>query len=108
MFNRIQVKKFTAFTFYRREAAEKMLSLLRRREELNEVLKEKSAKRKESKGEKVTIAYSSTTPYLQSITSIVSRFIQLATAFYFLLLLAMVFSTISFIQSKLSNDSSST
>ncbi|VDK82801.1 unnamed protein product [Litomosoides sigmodontis] len=60
----------------RREATEKVLSLLRRREELNEVLKEKSAKKKENKGEKVTIAYSSTIPYLQSITSIVSRFIQ--------------------------------
>uniref|UniRef100_A0A0R3RYF4 FANCI_HD2 domain-containing protein n=1 Tax=Elaeophora elaphi TaxID=1147741 RepID=A0A0R3RYF4_9BILA len=60
----------------RREVAEKVLALLRRREELNEVLKEKSAKKKESKGEKVTVAYSSTTPYLQSITSIVSRFIQ--------------------------------
>ncbi|OZC09576.1 hypothetical protein X798_03269 [Onchocerca flexuosa] len=60
----------------RREAAEKLLALLRRREELNEVLKEKSAKRKESKGEKVIVTYSSTVPYLQSITSIVSRFIQ--------------------------------
>ncbi|VDK61098.1 unnamed protein product [Onchocerca ochengi] len=60
----------------RREAAEKILALLRRREELNEVLKEKSAKRKESKGEKVIVTYSSTVPYLQSITSMVSRFIQ--------------------------------
>ncbi|VBB28456.1 unnamed protein product [Acanthocheilonema viteae] len=60
----------------RREATEKVLALLRRHEELNEILKEKSAKKKESKGEKITIAYSSTMPYLQSITSIVSRFIQ--------------------------------
>ncbi|KAM3723610.1 Fanconi anemia group I protein [Dirofilaria immitis] len=60
----------------RREAAEKVLALLRRREELNEVLKEKLAKKKESKGEKVTVACSSTVPYLQSVTNIVSRFIQ--------------------------------
>lgn len=73
----------TSYIFYRRETTEKVLALLRRREELNEVLKEKSAKKKENKSEKVTIAYSSTTPYLQSITSIVSRFIQLATIFYF-------------------------
>ncbi|CAG9537085.1 unnamed protein product [Cercopithifilaria johnstoni] len=60
----------------RREVTEKVLALLRRREELDEVLKEKSAKKKESKGDKIAIAYSSTTPYLQSITSILSRFIQ--------------------------------
>ncbi|KAK6101741.1 FANCI helical domain 2 family protein [Brugia pahangi] len=60
----------------RREEAEKVLALLRRREEINEILKEKSAKKKESKGEKITVSYSSTTPYLQSITSIISRFIQ--------------------------------
>lgn len=72
------MKAFTAFSyaFYRREAAEKLLMLLRRREELNEVLKEKTAKKKESKGEKITVAYSSTIPYLQSITSIVLQFIQ--------------------------------
>uniref|UniRef100_A0AAF5PPN5 FANCI helical domain-containing protein n=1 Tax=Wuchereria bancrofti TaxID=6293 RepID=A0AAF5PPN5_WUCBA len=59
----------------RREEAEKVLALLRRRDEMNEILKEKSAKKKENKGEKVTMSYSSTTPYLQSITSIISRFI---------------------------------
>uniref|UniRef100_A0A1I7VTC7 FANCI_HD2 domain-containing protein n=1 Tax=Loa loa TaxID=7209 RepID=A0A1I7VTC7_LOALO len=37
----------------RREEAEKVLALLRRREELNEVLKEKLVKKKESKGEKI-------------------------------------------------------
>lgn len=63
-------------SFCRREEAEKMLALLRRREELDEVLKEKLAKKKEGKGEKVIVAYSSTVPYVQSITSIISRFIQ--------------------------------
>uniref|UniRef100_A0A915PW66 FANCI helical domain-containing protein n=1 Tax=Setaria digitata TaxID=48799 RepID=A0A915PW66_9BILA len=57
----------------KREAAEKMVALLRRRAELNEVLKEKSVKKKENKGEKITIAYSHTVPYLQSISSMLDE-----------------------------------
>ncbi|VDN02690.1 unnamed protein product [Thelazia callipaeda] len=57
----------------RREATEKLLAILRRREELNEVLKEKMVKKKENKTEKATVTYSNTTPQLQTICNIVSQ-----------------------------------
>ncbi|KHN86848.1 hypothetical protein Tcan_07797 [Toxocara canis] len=61
----------------RKEAAEKITSLLRRRDELTEVLKEKMAKKKESKTNKtIAVAMCSLNPQLQTISSVISRFTE--------------------------------
>lgn len=61
----------------RKDAAEKIASILRRKDELNDVLKEKMAKKKESKlGKTISVAMCCVYPQLQTISLMISRFIQ--------------------------------
>lgn len=56
-----------------KESAEKICGLIRKREELDEVLKDKLAKRKEAKSTKIEIPFSNTMPEMHTITYMISR-----------------------------------